>query len=324
MTGPCGRENINPGRAVSKIWIQETLLDEELATLKEEFPQFQFKTRQDEQKLAEEDWDSVEIFFGDTLSPEDVKQANQLRWVQLSTPLTNLETLEYIRSNSSILLSETQSDSVDQMAEFALAGILMFAKQLTPSNKEIWTLKNKTLLQVGVGYLSRGLMKTALHFGMKVWGVSERRSTYPHCNKSFVVKEMNSLLPNADVVAICTPREKMRRKPWLGESELELMKDDAVILSLETLNAVDETALSKLALQGKFRGIVIDTPSHLPLSKDSPLHTVPQAIISCGCSQLPESSQRTAFHTFRYNLRHFVRGNFLNMKNILHTSEEIL
>lgn len=296
------------------VFIQQPLAPEELKQLKEEFPNYDYLIR------PPEDWADIEVLFGHQISNKELTDAHRLRWIHVpSADLQNLP-LKQIAETTNLLISNTKDSDAHCFAEYAIGMILASAKHLWEwtsaqtetknSYKEmIWSLKGKTLVQVGLGAVGSSIVEKAEQFGMRTWGISENASFHDHCTKTFCLSNLHSLLPATDVLSIAIPRGETTPL-ILDEETLKLMKNDSVILIIGSEDAFDEQALAKAA--GDFRAIIIDGSP----DSASPLWAAP-ILITPQIASLPSAGHRLEFLQFQYNFRRYARNEFDGMKNLI-------
>ncbi|MCH9628071.1 MAG: Glyoxylate/hydroxypyruvate reductase B [Chlamydiales bacterium] len=306
------------------ILFQETLPFDELATLSQEFPHYDMITECEEPDI----WSRVEILYGSRLTEQQLEAAPRLRWIHSPSADTKNLCIKEIKRKENILITLSKGQNVPQIAEFVIGAMMAFAKQFFlwpqvpheptefwdwPLKETMWTLKKKTLLQVGLGEVGTAIVKMANGLGMKTWGVRKQESFHPYCKKTFPSTNLHSLLPAADVVCVALP--KMGRSETLfGLEEFTLMKRDSIFIVVGSGDSVDEEALAKVAQSGKFRGILVDA-YRAPPKKNFPLWKIPNAILTPSVSSFPASEEHRAFRLFRQNLRVFAHGKINEMKN---------
>lgn len=315
------------------ILLQGQLTLQEIDQLLKEFPQFLFLslTEASYKNLSAEHWSRLEILYGFRLAKEELVLADQLRWIHCPGPYLNRLCMDDIEKQGNILITNTVDENIPQIGEYAMSIILAFAKNLfawkqanqfpalvwdSKWRETMWTLKNKILLQIGLGKDGTEIARRAQQLDMKVWGMDENRSFHPHCHKTFSFKDLHSILPLVDVVSLCLARGK-EYYHWFQADELELMKQDSILLSIGSSTVLDEEALIKVAEKDKFRGIVLDAFYQTPIPATSPLWKIPHLIITPDVAQRPKSMERQAFRVFLYNLRQYLHGNFKDMRNIV-------
>ncbi len=277
------------------------------------------------------DWSEIEILYGRSLSEEELASATRLKWIHIPSIDIHGFPLHEMRKREEILLTNSKGQNVSQIAQFVMGGILLFAKQFFhwpkatrdpkefwdwPLKETLWDLREKLLLQVGLGEVGTAIVKLATSFGMKSWGVRRERSFHPYCQKTFTPENLRSVLPVVDIVVIALPMlGKLDPKPQFGKKEFSLMKKDSILIVIGSSEEIDEAALAEEAKRGKFRGILLDSFRNPPPAKDSPLWKIPNALLTPSVAPLPESTAPIAFRLFRKNLRLYVPGKINEMVN---------
>lgn len=315
------------------VLLQAKLRLEDIDQLLKEFPQYLFLSISEPgcHSLGAEHWSRVEIFFGDKITREEINIAHQLRWIHTSSDDNTQLPLDLIDKLGNVIVTNTEVSNIRQIGEFVMSGILAFSKHLLKWKSidefpnlvwdgkwrdSMWTLSSKTLLQIGLDPIGTEVALQAKCHNMRVFGAQERRSFHPHCNKTIAFKNLHSVLPASDVVVISLPKEKESFQ-WFGKAELELMKKDSILIIVGNNRVVDEDALARLAKKDHFRGVIIDASPETPIAATSPLWKAPNVIITPNVAQYPLTEKEQAFQNFRYNLRQYMHGNFLDMRNVL-------
>jgi D-2-hydroxyacid dehydrogenase (NADP+) len=309
------------------VYLQTPLFDYELEVLKKEFPQYRFLV-ENSKEIPPEEWKGIEILYGSRIKQDQLTNATNLRWIHSpALDLVNLP-LKEISQHGNILVTNVGEENFLQIGEFVTAGIMAFAKNLFywfekgptkvlveyPARNTVWSLKNRILLQIGLGKAGCEIAKRAKQLGMRVWGLQSNKSFHPDCHETFNEKDLHTILPAADVVSICLPWEQVRENVF-DKAELELLKDDALLISIGPYNIVNEESLSNVA--SRLRGVLLDISSNPSLSKDSPLWRIPNILITPQIASFPESVIRQSFHIFHYNMRQYVHGDFKDMRHCI-------
>ena len=119
---------------------------------------------------------------------------------------------------------------------------------------------------IGLGTIGTEVARIAESFGAKVSYYAS--SGTPHSDR-WPHKELETLLRESDIVSIHAPLNE-RTRGLLGERELALLRDGAILLNLGRGGIVDETALAaELNRCELYAGL--DVTEHEPLLEDSPL-----------------------------------------------------
>lgn len=303
---------------------------EEVELLLKEFPQLLFLTVNEVsyRKLQKQQWQNVEIIYGNFLSKEDLSHAPALRWIHATDSQLNHIDLEEVLKQGSIIVTRTPDENIEQIGEFVMGGFLTFAKNFIhwsqadqfPSllweskwRDEMWTLQGRTLIQVGLGRIGTEIARRARQLGMIVWGVEEKKNFHPHCNKTFSLKDLHAILPAADIVSLALSSKNKFEKSF-GKVEIEKMRNDSILSVVGDHTVLDAEALLESDGKGKFRGVLIDTPFASPIPHDSPLWGIKNKIITPEASPRPKSKEQEAFRLFVYNLRQYLHGNFKDLR----------
>ncbi|MBA3957746.1 MAG: D-2-hydroxyacid dehydrogenase [Parachlamydiaceae bacterium] len=317
------------------ILIQVSLDPVAMARLRKEFPgyklvYYQFLSLPKANSDPEEErWKDVEILFGNHLSVDQLKLATELRWIHNPTSSFSRFCLKDVLKQGNIILTKGSEDHLLPIGEFAMAGVLAFSKNLfhwhdlmkTPAatwdskwRDHMWSLPEKVFLQIGLSKAGSEIARRAQGMGMVVWGVQERHSFHPYCEKTFTFEELHNVLPKVDVVSICLQNGE-QRVDLLSHDELNLMKSDTILSVIGSHTTVNEAAIVTVGNTGKFRGIILDTLSRPSIASESPLWSVPNILITPEVSARPRALSKQLFQLFYFNLRQYAFGNYSDMRN---------
>ena len=113
--------------------------------------------------------------------------------------------------------------------------------------RSIW---NSTVLIVGLGDIGREFSRRLKAFGATVIGVRRRKLPKPDwLDEMYQIEALDSLLPRADVVALCLPATP-ETAGLMDRRRLSLMKQGAVLLNVGRGSAVDTDALVEALQSG--------------------------------------------------------------------------
>jgi len=322
------------------ILLQGQLTHEEIDQLLKEFPQYLFLSLSEAayKNMSPDHWARLEVLYGSRLTKEELAAAPQLRWIHSPGPYLNRVCMDEIERQGNVLVTNTVDENIPQVGEFVMAGVLAFAKNLFhwhDANKfpklvwdskwreNMWTLQNKVILQVGLGRVGTEIARRAREMEMRVFGMQAQRSFHRYCNKTFSIKELHEVLPLVDVVCLSLARGREYQN-WFKAEELELMKQDSILVVTGSSNVLEEEALVKVAQSKKFRGIIWDASFQTPIPPTSPLWTLPNILITPEVAPRPKSTERLPFKIFLYNLRQYIHSNFKDMRNVIDRTAGIL
>ena len=122
-------------------------------------------------------------------------------------------------------------------------------------------LKNRTLGIIGLGTIGREVAKLADAFGAKViYYQRNRLSEEMEHRLSVEYRSFEELLSMSDIVSLHVPLTDETRG-LIGEAEIGLMKDGAILINTAREFILDEAAVSKGLKEGKLSGVGVDTVS---------------------------------------------------------------
>lgn len=314
---------------MSIILVKNPIDEKDQTTLLKEFPQFRLTFPSD---IPTEDQSYLaEIVYSQKFSKRELDISPQVRWIHVPSPYTDEICLEEILAKGNILITTTKEENITQIGEYALSAILAFSKHLFIWKKGVkeanverfansmWRSENRTLLQIGLGFIGTEIAHRAHQFGFRVLGVRDPPSFHPHCNEVLSMKNLRSILPTADIVSLAMPRD-YPVVSLFSKEEIHLLKEDSILMVFGNGAAIDLEALAKTA--DKLRGVLIDAHFKKQIPASSPLWKMAHVIFTPEVGMYPRSPGGGAFRTFLYNLRQFMHGNFRDMKNLLNFAAE--
>lgn len=314
------------------ILLRAAVTAHDIHQLLNEFPQYVFviSNPEEQSEIPQSTLQEVEVLLTESLTEQQLQIAHRLRWIHSPTAYIEELCLPAIHKQGNLIVTNTLSESADQVGDFVLSAILGFARNLTgweAATKErtvfeqpeiiekLWNIRGRTLLQVGLGPAGGEIAKRAGIFDMKVIGVQDPPSFHHACRRVYETKHLRSLLPHADVVSFCPPSRAHIRQ-WLREEEVQLMQDGAILVIICSAEAAAYQELEFLANYDKFRGVLIDLHIRKGIPTQSRLWKIPHLILTPGIAELPDLQKNQALRVFRRNLRQFAHGNYADMNRI--------
>jgi len=240
-------------------------------------------TREERDRLLAE----AEVILGGWPFPLDLcARTPRLKWFhQRPAGASNLRTSDLWGSRVVVTTSRGLGDTL-AMAEYAVAGILHFAKSLHRAAVDRGAgafdhrayrpllLESKTACVVGAGGIGLDVGKLCAALGMRVLGT--RRHPYP-CrplpsgfSELGGAGDLDRFLPNSDFVVICcqwTP-ETTR---LFDKDRFAAMKAGSVLINVARGEIVDEEALADALRRDHLRGAALDVYAgefeHTPMAR---------------------------------------------------------
>ena len=278
-------------------------------------------TREQRDRLLAE----AEVILGGWPFPLDLRsRAPKLKWFhQRPAGASNLLTGDLWGSDVVVTTSRGVGNTL-AMAEYAVAGILHFAKGLHRASVDRdaasfdhrayrpLLLEGKTACIVGVGGIGRDVGRLCAALGMRVVGT--RRHLYPDDTLPSGFSEiggthdLDRFLPDSEFVVICCQWTPETTRLFDGE-RLAQMKSGSVLVNVARGEIVDEEALAEALRRHHLRGAVLDV--YVGEFERTPMPTLwsdPNVLITPHISSASDQDRHGAIDLFCDNLRAYLDG----------------
>jgi phosphoglycerate dehydrogenase-like enzyme len=214
------------------------------------------------------------------------------------------------------------------LGEFALAGILFFAKDLRRMvrNQEagVWEqfditeVAGQTVGIVGYGDIGRAVAARMKPMGMRV--IAMKRSGAPLYHVDPLVEriygpdQMAEFLPQCDYVVVAAPLTA-QTKGMIGREAFAAMKQTAVIVNVGRGPVIDEAAMVAALEAGTIQGAVLDVFDEEPLPAGHPFYGLKNVLLSPHCADHTPDWMDRAMQFFIEQYGRFVAG--VPLKNVV-------
>ena len=278
-------------------------------------------TREERDRLLAE----AEVILGGWPFPIDLRaRARKLKWFhQLPAGASNLLLGDLWGSDVVVTTSRGRGNTL-AMAEYALAGMLHFAKGLDRAGIDRAAgqfdhrayrpllLQGKTACVVGAGGIGAEVGRLAAALGMRVVGT--RRDPAPGAplppgfDELGGPGDLDRFLAASDFVVICchwTPETTN----LFNKDRFALMKAGSVLVNVARGEIVDEEALADALERNHLRGAVLDVYvgefERPPMAR---LWSNPRVLVTPHTSSVSDSDRHGGVDTFCDNLRAYLDG----------------
>ncbi|HET6970042.1 MAG TPA: NAD(P)-dependent oxidoreductase, partial [Phenylobacterium sp.] len=165
-------------------------------------------------------------------------------------------------------------------------------------------LAGKTVGLIGFGRIAQAVAERLAGFDVELL-VSARRP--PQLPGYAAAAELEDLLRRADaVLVLCSLNESTR--DLLDRRRLALMKPGAVLVNTARGGIVDEAALAEAARAGHIGRLALDAFAAEPLPTDSPLRSLPDAVLTPHMIGHTVEAQRSMQMTAAESVRRVLAG----------------
>jgi glyoxylate/hydroxypyruvate reductase len=275
-------------------------------------------TREERDRLLAE----AEVILGGWPFPLDLRaRAPRLKWFhQRPAGASNLLRGDLWGSRVVVTTSRGLGDTL-AMAEYAVAGILHFAKGLHRAAVDRGAgtfdhrayrpllLEGKTACVVGTGGIGLDVGKLCAALGMRVIGTRRHphpaRPLPPGFSELGGAGDLDRFLPDSDFVVICCQwtRETTR---LFDKGRFAAMKAGSVLINVARGEIVDEEALADALQHDHLRGAALDVYVEFERMPMSRLWSDPRVLITPHISSSSDQDRHGAINLFCDNLRAYL------------------
>ena len=271
------------------------------------------------QPVTQEDVDWAQVILGNVPAAM-LHGSPALEWLQTNSAGVEAYIQPGVLAGDTLLTNATGAYGL-AIAEHMLGMLLELFKKLElyrdaqksgawQSQGAVKAVYGSTVLVLGMGDIGGEFAARCKALGAKVIGV--RRSPRPcpeYADEVHLLEDLDSLLPQADVVAVTLPGTDATRGLMSWE-RLAKMKEGAVLLNVGRGFIVDTEALCDALERGHLSGAGVDVTDPEPLPPTHRLWNIPTAVVTphiSGFYHLRETHERIV-GIFLENLRHFQAG----------------
>jgi len=254
----------------------------------------------------------IEIILSWQIPEEVLRRATRLRWFS-SMAAGNEDLVKSPYLPKSVLLTKATVYG-EMMAEYVFAYLLYFSRNLSKyfgdQREKVWAqirpgrLRGKTMGILGLGSVGKEIVKRGKQFGMNILGVKRTPESVESVDQVFGPQDLEKMIPLVDYLIVALPLT-METYHLLGERELRLMKEGAILFSIGRGKTIDEPALIEVLKTRKIMA-VLDVFENEPLFRESDLWDLENVIITPHISgiNIPEE----ICEEFVRNYERWVRG----------------
>lgn len=271
------------------------------------------------QPVTQEDVDWAQVILGNVPAAM-LHGSPALEWLQTNSAGVEAYIQPGVLAGDTLLTNATGAYGL-AIAEHMLGMLLELFKKLElyrdAQKSGVWqsqgavkAVYGSTVLVLGMGDIGGEFAARCKALGAKVIGV--RRSPRPcpeYADEVHLLEDLDSLLPQADVVAITLPGTDATRG-LMSRERLAKMKEGAVLLNVGRGFIVDTEALCDALERGHLSGAGVDVTDPEPLPPTHRLWNIPTAVVTphiSGFYHLRETHERIV-GIFLENLRRFQAG----------------
>ncbi len=216
-----------------------------------------------------------------------------------------------VQMTFALILELTQH--VQAHSDSVLAGKWAESKDFCYWNFPLVELAGKTIGIIGFGTIGQKVADVATAFGMNVLGNS-RNPTEQSNRKNFQWASIPEILEKSDIISIHCPLTK-ETEGLINTSNLLKMKSSAFLINTSRGPIVVDADLAEALNKGIIAGAAIDVLSVEPPSKDNPLFSAKNCIITPHIAWATKEARERLLNMAIENIQYFYKGTPKNIVN---------
>jgi phosphoglycerate dehydrogenase-like enzyme len=259
---------------------------------------------------------------------EVFRMAPRVKWVHSrSAGLDTVLFPELLASH--VPLTNGKGVFSQSLGEFALAGILYFAKDFRRMvrNQEagrweqfdVEEISRQTIGIVGYGDIGRACASRAKAMGLRVLAVKRHASTNgqadPIADEIFPTENRAAMIAQCDYIVAAAPLTPETRS-LIGECEFAAMKPNAVVINVGRGPVIDEAAMLNALTNRRIKGAALDVFDVEPLPAGHPFYKLDNVLLSPHCADHTSDWTEQAMRFFLTQFERYRKGEpLLNIVN---------
>lgn len=286
-----------------------------------EFQYFK-KSASDDEKIIERLKDSdVAIITNNKFSKNVIKNTN-LKLIDVAFTGFNHVDIEACNEKN-IIVENASGYSDDSVAELVLGLTISLMRKFNENRKNMYEdesfnligqiIKGKTVGIVGTGKIGIRVIELFKAFGANILAYSRsEKDEVKNLGAKYV--SLDELLKNSDIVTIHLPQNK-ETCGFIGQNELDLMKDKAILINCARGPIVDNDYLAKLLNEDKLRAGIDVFDMEPPIDKNYPLRNAKNTVLTNHVGFLTQEAMDIRCEIVFDNLYKFLDGKIVNKVN---------
>ncbi len=261
----------------------------------------------------------LDCWAGPTRIVAALRKAPGLRWIHARSAGLDRVLVPEVLAHPAVLTNGRGAFSA-ALAEFALAALLFFAKDLRrlvaqqaagawePFDME--RLEGRTVGIVGYGDIGRAVASRLRPLGVEILALRRRPALSaqdPVVKETFAPDRLVDLVARSDDVVVAAPLTP-ETQGLVGREAIRAMKRSTVLVNVGRGPVVDEAALAQALEEGLIRGAALDVFETEPLPAGHAFWRLPNVLLSPHCADHVPGWVDEAMRVFLRQLERFRRG----------------
>ena len=270
----------------------------------------------------------IVVTFGEDLSADDIKQAEQLKWIMVAS--AGIEKMPHAAIlEREIVVSNVRGIHKTPMTESVLAHLLALKRSLPfiyeQQQKQEWSrrsgsteLSGSTALIMGPGAIGAEIGRLLQAFGVRTIGCNRSGKQADYMEEMVSFDQLSDVLPKVDTVISILP-STTETKYMLKAEHFQAMKNDAIFMNFGRGDLVEEQILVEALGNEEIAYAVLDVFEQEPLPPDHRFWSMDNVVVSPHVSSHSEKYVERALEVFVQNLEKWLAEdadptNLVNME----------
>ena len=295
---------------------------QKIESLGHEFEYYTTSALSDEEKIQRLKTTDIAIITNKKLSKDVIFNTN-LKLIDVAfTGVDHVDLDACKEKGIKVLNASGYSD--DSVAELVIGLTIGVLRKFKANSENIFQgrknpllgqlIKGKTFGIIGTGHIGTKLIELLQVFGCKIIASSRtEKEEVKAMGVEYV--SLEELLKNSDIVSLHIPNNKTT-KNFLSKSQLDMMKDKAVLINCARGAVVDNDYLAKLLNEDKLRAGIDVFDMEPPLPEDYPLRNAKNVILTNHVAFYTEEAMQIRAEIVFDNLYKYLDGKLVNEVNL--------
>ena len=308
-------------RLIDPLEVKDSFIDEQkekLEKLGHEFIADKQSAKDDQEKIERLKDTDIAIITNKPLS-KNVLENTDLQLVDVAfTGVDHIDLDTCKEKNIKVLNASGYSD--DSVAELVIGLTIGVLRKFDQNRENIFENKNypligslikgKTFGVIGTGNIGKKLIELLSVFGCKVIAYSRtEKEDIKKLGVEYV--SLEELLKSSDIVSLHIPNNKETKK-FMGQKELDLMKEGAVLINCARGAVVDNDYLAKLLNEDKLYAGIDVFDMEPPLPEDYALRNAKNVILTNHVAFYTQEAMQIRAEIVFDNLYKYLEGTIQN------------
>ena len=253
-----------------------------------------------------------------------IDAAPNIRWIQLVSAGADHRHYQQAIARG-VRLTTSAGTNAEPVALTAVAGLLLLARcfphWLRAQNRREWCplassawptdLGGQTAVIVGTGYIGTRIARALKAMDVHTIGVRRTSLPAPYFDEILSLETIDSVLRRCDWLILACPLTR-ETSGLVSADRFRLLPAHAGFINVSRGGVVDEVALINALTSGRLnRGAYLDVFADEPLSRESPLWTLPNVIITPHDATASKGNYARGVDLFLSNLAQYLNEGTL-------------